>query len=71
LAGALESLDEVIRRCPDTRDAVTAAAAISVRLGYIDRGVNYVESWLARHPNDGAMREALDKIKDSRQNEQY
>jgi tetratricopeptide (TPR) repeat protein len=71
LAGSLESLGEVVRRCPDMRDAVTAAAAISVRLGYIDRGVNYLENWLTRHPNDGAMREALNKIRDSRQNEQY
>ncbi len=70
LPGSLESLDQVITRCPDTRDAVTAAAAISVRLGYIDRGMNYVERWLARHPDDGAMREALGRIKDSIQNEQ-
>jgi len=66
LAGSLESIDEVTRRCPDNRDAVTAAAAISVRLGLIDRGAAYVERWLARHPDDTAMREALGKIKESR-----
>jgi tetratricopeptide (TPR) repeat protein len=62
LQGAIETLDEMIRRCPDVRDAVVAAASISVRLGFVDRALRYLDTWIARHPNDDALRNARDEI---------
>jgi tetratricopeptide (TPR) repeat protein len=62
LDGALESLAIVLRRCPDYREAVTAAAAIDVSLGRRDRAARVLERWLDRHPDDNGLRAALGRI---------
>lgn len=63
MAGALETLDAMIRTCPEHRDAVISAVAISARFGMVDRGLAYLDNWLARYPSDAAMRQTRDELR--------
>ena len=49
--GALESLENVARRCPEHRDAITAAAAICVKLERYDRAGEDPQK-VARRPSE-------------------
>jgi tetratricopeptide (TPR) repeat protein len=63
LDSALVAVDELIRRDPNHRDAVMSAVGISLRFGYEDQAERYLANWLADHPQDVEMREALDELR--------
>jgi predicted Zn-dependent protease len=62
LDGALESLDHVIERCPDHRDAVVSAAKMAASLERIDQAARYLRRWLDRYPTDQTIRDALSRL---------
>jgi hypothetical protein len=35
---------------------------LSLKFGLVDRAMGYLTSWIARHPDDASMKEALDKM---------
>lgn len=62
--GTLETLDALIAHCPDHRDAVLSAAGLSARFGLSDRALSYLDHWIARHPDDEAMKQARQQLTD-------
>jgi tetratricopeptide (TPR) repeat protein len=64
LTGTLETVDALLDYCPDYRDAVISAVAISIKFNMVDRAVNYIDNWLARNPDDGAMRRSRQQLLD-------
>jgi hypothetical protein len=62
--GTLETLDGLVEHCPEHRDAVLSAAAISARVGLMDRAMNYMDNWVARHPSDEAMKQSRQQLMD-------
>ncbi len=65
LDSALVAIDELVRRDPDHRDAVMSAVGISLRFGLDEQAERYLTNWLAAHPTDTNMKEALDELKES------
>jgi tetratricopeptide (TPR) repeat protein len=62
--GTLETLEGLMERCPEHRDAVLSAAAISARNGLVEQSLNYMDRWVARHPTDEAMRQTRQQLLD-------
>ena len=62
LDSALMAVDELIRRDPDHRDAVMSAVGISLRFGQRAQALAYLNKWLAKHPTDTSVREALEEL---------
>lgn len=62
LDSALLAVDELIRRDPNHRDAVMSGVGISLRFGLEDQAKRYLTNWLAMHPNDAGMKQALDEL---------
>ncbi len=63
LDSALISIDELIRRNPNHRDAVASGVGIALRFGLKDQAERYLQEWVTTHPNDVAMKNALDELK--------
>jgi tetratricopeptide (TPR) repeat protein len=59
---ALMSVDELIRRDPDHRDAVMSAVGMSLRFGRKAQALKYLDNWLAKHPTDTGLRDALEEL---------
>ena len=55
LKGALETLEGLAVVCPEHRDAVISVIALCAQFNLVDRALAYIDSWVARHPNDDAM----------------
>jgi len=65
LDSALYSLDELIRRDPDHRDAVMSAVGMSLRVGRKAQALAYLNNWLVKHPTDSSLRSALEELESS------
>ncbi|MEE9269801.1 MAG: DUF2723 domain-containing protein [Candidatus Krumholzibacteria bacterium] len=63
IRGAIGLLDRLIREDPNHRDAVLSAVGMLVNYNETQRAITYIENWLAMHPNDEALRGALEGIK--------
>ncbi|MEJ2722870.1 MAG: hypothetical protein P8181_17295, partial [bacterium] len=62
LDSALVAIDGLIQRDPNHREAVLSAVGISLRFQMVDRAKGYLRNWLATHPNDTGMRNALEEL---------
>ena len=58
LRGALQTCEDLARVCPDYRNAVLSAVSLAVRFDEFDRALMLINGWLARHPEDEAMRKS-------------
>jgi tetratricopeptide (TPR) repeat protein len=65
LAGALETLDELLQHDDGYRDAVVSAVGLALRFNMTDQALNYLNRWLARHPNDSALKQAREQIRNT------
>ena len=63
LDSALVAIDELIRLNPNNREAVASGVGIALRFGLKDQARQYLEDWVATHPNDTAMKNALSDLK--------
>jgi tetratricopeptide (TPR) repeat protein len=65
--GAAGVLEEVHRRNPQNRDALVSLVGMLMRLEQLDRAESYLRNWLVSHPNDTAVRQALDDLRKEEQ----
>lgn len=62
LRGAQRTVDALTAACPDYRSGVVSAISLAVRFDELDRALMYVDNWLARHPEDEAMRRSRQQL---------
>ncbi|MEJ2721180.1 MAG: DUF2723 domain-containing protein [bacterium] len=60
---ALVAIDELLRRDPNRRDAVLTGVGMALRYGFNQSAERYLAGWLARHPNDAEIRDALEELR--------
>lgn len=63
LHGALQTLDALLQQDGNYRDAVVSAVGLALRFNMTDQALNYLNRWLARHPNDAAAKQMRDEIR--------
>lgn len=56
---ALSTLDQLVEKDPDNRDAVLMAHKIALKAGFGDRARDYLTDWLKWHPDDEGAKRAL------------
>ncbi len=62
LQNSLVLLDEIILKNPQDREAVLSAFGIAAKLKLPARARTYLTAWIARHPDDKDMMQALEEL---------
>jgi tetratricopeptide (TPR) repeat protein len=62
---AIRTLEEVIERSPNARQAVLSAYGVAVRANLLQRARGYLVWWLNTHPDDTEVKEILQRFDDA------